>query len=503
MDERRGFAVGLSAAVYALFIALTLVLALGFSRLDYAYKRVAAPNILLLLLGLLFTLLLALALRRADGRRTDALVLLLAPLLLLVQLVCVRAYYFRTGWDVELVLQSAFDLARGLPTEGGTYYSLYPNNLLLVYLLSKVLRLAFWLGFTEERAYLLLLGLCCLGYLVTSLLVYFVTARLSGHRAAGLWAYLVCFLLVGLSPWLSIPYSDTLGLVFPVGTLAIWLLRPEKRLTRLLRAFALGAWAMLGYRIKPQLIIVLIAVILLEGERALRRRAGRGWPERAAALLAGLLLAALAAGAMTASLGFALEKEKQIGPAHFWMMGLNEPFNGGFSLEDSEFSASFDTRSERTAADLERAGERLKAMGAGGLLRHAAKKQLTNFNDGTFAWASEGLYDGGFFKTLRDAEGERLAAFLRGIYYTGGPRFALWCGGEQALWLAVLSLSLCAAWDCRERGTAALLLALFGVGLFSLLFEARARYLFAYAPLFVTAAALGTERLREKVNSEQ
>ena len=65
------------------------------------------------------------------------------------------------------------------------------------------------------------------------------------------------------------------------------------------------------------------------------------------------------------------------------------------------------------------------------------------------------------------------------------------------MWILTLGLILCLALPRKERAdrtTAAVLLGLLGIICFVMLFEARARYLYLYSPVFILAAALGLER---------
>ena len=64
----------------------------------------------------------------------------------------------------------------------------------------------------------------------------------------------------------------------------------------------------------------------------------------------------------------------------------------------------------------------------------------------------------------------------------------------QLLWLTVLFFAVFAAL-CRDRRIAAPMLAVMELMLFELLFEARARYLFAYAPVYILLAAVGMNEI--------
>lgn len=71
--------------------------------------------------------------------------------------------------------------------------------------------------------------------------------------AAGTW--LVYVLFIGLSPWMRIPYSDSIGLIFPV--LILWMYQKmDNEKKKYLKYIMIAVVSFLGYKIKPTVIIV-------------------------------------------------------------------------------------------------------------------------------------------------------------------------------------------------------------------------------------------------------
>ena len=66
----------------------------------------------------------------------------------------------------------------------------------------------------------------------------------------------------------------------------------------------------------------------------------------------------------------------------------------------------------------------------------------------------------------------------------------------QAIWMLVLALALCCAVFVKEERLAVVMLSLIGITLFEMLFEARARYLYCYAPVYILMASIGLNRVR-------
>ena len=180
------------------------------------------------------------------------------------------------------------------------------------------------------------------------------------------------------------------------------------------------------------------------------------------------------------------------------MMGLNPETQGIYFEDDVQASKACETAEERTRMNLEVSGQRLKAYGAAGYLRLLSKKMLTNYNDGTFAWSMEG----NFYMKLRDRK-SGIAQFLRNIYYIDGSFYKWFQTVVQGFWLTVLAGCFAAGCfgiknnTCHQYHMMVLMLSIAGLTVFELLFEARARYLFTYIPVYILIAVMGLSEMRE------
>lgn len=492
-----GFRPSLSGWLYGLFMGATLLICLfAMRRVPFfrtEFSRAFLPPWLLLVLGLGFLfLLLKLSERIAPRIRHGRAALLIASLCLFVfQVAAVVQYYFFTDWDVEALLDLSYLLVHGGESESLIqYFSRYPNNLLLGWVFAQVRGLFAALGLERFEYGSLLILQCALNALTGALLVLLLR-ELGCSRSRLIFGYGVYVLLIGLSPWVSIPYSDSMGLPFPC--LAAWLALRRKKgnvWSCVLRWALVGLCIWIGYHIKPQTVFVLLAV-LLRGLFSLREPAVRKRTlPSLAGLAAGLLAAALLCSAAVNSLRLPLEPEAAFGPAHFLMMGLNSETMGVYSREDVEFSNSFPTKAERNEADLRAALERARTLGVSGLARLGVQKTLTNYGDGTFCWAGEGE----FYISAPERHDTRFGAFFRDLYYSRqweGRYFRLWANAEQLLWLAVLFLGCVCAWRAADAGLDCMMLSILALSAFELLFEARARYLYIYVPLYIALAVRG------------
>ena len=181
------------------------------------------------------------------------------------------------------------------------------------------------------------------------------------------------------------------------------------------------------------------------------------------------------------------------------MMGLNTEEFGAYYQRDVSNSWWMETQEERTQMNLRVAAERVKEMGPVGLAQLFIRKTLTNYNDGTFCWGGEGI----FYKEIPEERNTVFSPLLRNLYY--GPKeiyqgeygrgYGIWQSTAQAAWLLVLLLSVVGAAYRSHRTVSVAMLALIGLTIFETVFEARARYLYSYAPLYILLAAMGIGRI--------
>lgn len=409
--------------------------------------------------------------------------------------------FFKTGWDVGGIWEMSWQRINGCIQ--WNYFSRYPNNLLLFLFETFLLRCNNVAGvFPGAYAYMCCIVVDCAAITLSCYLTYQQMKLLTGKGWA-LVCFLLCVMLAGLSPWMCIFYSDSLGILFPILTLYLYT-KPRKTgkggFWSRIAAIITGC---VGYFLKPQCMIIVIAILLLEVVYAMKEK-NKIRIIRAVGLAALTVAAVLVISNVLVwryeSTGAKLEKDKSFGIAHFLMMGLNEEKIGAYSGEDVDFSASFETSAERNRADLMRAADRLKQMGAGGYLRHLSKKLLVTFNSGIFGWWGEGT----FYTPVVDAPNSRIAPLLRSLYYRDGERFEIFKLAEQACWMTVLLLCMVygiASLKMEGRfETSVLKLAVLGTALFQLLFETRARYLFIHIPLFCCLAGLGLWKMAQCIS---
>ncbi len=419
--------------------------------------------------------------------------------LLFWQLYTCYGGYFLSGWDAGTIrCDVGNQLNRHYEALDHVYFSWFPNNMFLVWVFTSAARAAALFGFFNWE-YVLAAFQCILDVFAIWL-VYKVAFDFAGSQRLAFLVYFTAYLFVGLSPWFIVPYSDAAGLLFPILTIRLFQLynRPGRPVTTVLWCVLTGFVSIAGFFIKPQVFIAFLAVVLIE----VCLLPGKGWQSRLPALLRKMLgfTAGIAVflffyhGLILPSLHYQRDTDSTIGWQHYLMMGLNRSRDGAYSAEDHDFTRSFATNEERNSADLREAKRRLKEMGLGGLIRHLNRKQLVNYGDGTFGWNGEG----NFFAGDPDWARNGISSFIRSLIRPEGHNYNRFLASRQLIWVMVLFFQpfacLYRSGELSSDSNLTFLVmaaSITGLTVFELLFEARARYLFCYAPVFVILSGWG------------
>lgn len=470
-------------------------------------KNFLFPNGTLLIIDifiLMFFYILCLNLKRF-GHLVDKYafrLILVGSIILFISQVCISYnIYFRTGWDVGTYIIPAVKMileGKSLSSVN-EYFSMYPNNITLVWILSKILRFNLKIGiFGRANELMPIVIVNCLISSLSSILTYKCVEGLINKKWA-IFSWIIYFLLIGISPWFVITYSDSLTLFLPILMFFVYT-REVKGKWMLLKWLLIGIIGFGGYYIKPQVIIMLIAIVIVEMWKFVFLIKARKKEKYFAILM--LISAFLLSNIFYKTIilrqtGFNINTEASFGWTHFAMMGLNTEMNGIYWNEDVAFSKSFSTLSQRRRANIQVIRKRLKNFGIVGYAKFMIKKILVNYGDGTFAWSLEGNF---YSKTYKD-KNNWLSPVLKSFYYSSGGNYGKTSTFEQAIWIGIIVSMLGLILIKKEyidSKIAILMLSILGLTAFELLFEARARYLYIYAPVYISLSMLGLKNTVHK-----
>ncbi len=407
---------------------------------------------------------------------------------------------YRFGWDARVVLDLAVRVQSGVGLRPGDYdyLSLFPNTIPLLAIDRLGVGVATTLGLRADELLIVASAVCVA---VTLYAVHTLVAPVAG-RGPALGAQVVTLVLVGLSPWMSVPYTDLYAMPFLVGGLALvcaaWRRRPGAGRVGLGCSGVAAIAVAHVVKTTPAVAIVAVALVMLlsAAGRGLetRRRVGR----LAAAALAVGLFVALAAGFTAAAVPAAGVDTARIRagaspPLAWWFAnGMDRQVGAGGVVNYGTYSRAMvdaiDGRPTAEARDYARryVADRWAERGPGGTLAFYGNKLVWNWGDGMFwAWG-EGP----------DSLPERITVegpVMEAVNAVQGFHGALYrwrADVTQGLWVAVLLVAGLGLLRARpRRETVLLALTVLGIAAFTLLFQGRSRYLFTFVPVVVALAA--------------
>lgn len=419
----------------------------------------------------------------ALGKRHKAITCCFLSFMFVLQMTFGALLRYQPVFDVNAIYGGAIEwVETGSFASYYDYFIYFFNNFGGLRFFYWVFKIARTLGWTDY--YMAAVTVNALLSLCTMFLTGEVCGKLIGPRGQFM-AYAV--FLVSLPFYFIAPafYTDALAMPFPILAYWLYLLTKERdrRRERIALVMLMGLTAAVGILIKPIVAIALIAIVI---------DAVMTWDWKRAAFIAStvLLLFLVCCTSLYGAIYQHLDRdeaEKNRTPLLHWvMMGLKG--NGMYNSEDYGFTRSFDDQEERTEALVERIRERIRAHGWGGMLELLTAKGEICFGDGTY-----GLSDCLGGTPARDTKLHELL-LKDGKYYNVYKH--LCTGVLLALYVLMIVSALQEVFYPGSQTLQLLVprLAVFGLLLFLICWEARWRYFSSFIPLICVSALLGMER---------
>ena len=462
--------------IYLLMIAyILLVLFVSFDKTYLNFRKFPIiPNVISGLLSILIIYLLLKINIKLDDKKYKRILLLLGTIVFILQIVILKNTYFYTDWDVKAIR----DAVLNNNIKGNYYLTKYPNTLLYL----SIIKLYYSIPLIGKYYFpLLVLNalLVNLSGIVASLVI-----RKYTNNTYSIIGYILMSLLIILSPWINIPYSDTFVILIPILIIYLYTKDNKKKLDYIL----IGFLSILGYYIKPTAFIVLIGIVIISIIDIIKKKYKINYKIISMILVGMIVSFALCKTAIKLN-GFTPSKTTEpFTMIHYFKMGQNNNTYGLFDEKDVEES---DTMGKRN--DLNKAIERIKERKIIGQFKFIRIKTLLNYNDGTFAWGREGAVF--YHKVL--AKDTKLSKLLRNYFYKDYKYNYIFKIIMQFLWILVLILSLFAGFKDEKDNNTLIYLSIIGITLFLTIFECRARYLYCYSPIFITLAIIGLNNIKQ------
>ena len=416
--------------------------------------------------------------------------------------VVVVEYITIHDWDVGMIAEVVQD-----PTAGdGRYFSYFQNNAFIGIMFRIIWETLKAFGATN---YWIAMSIVNTVFVDVALIFAVLIAReIFGGRAAVI-TFVLSVMLIGFSPWLAVPYSDTISMPFVTAT--VWcflrLLRQRTEYARIKWIFITALVFSAGYLLKPLIVVVGVAFLFVGALHLLKN------PEKFGRGILGAMCGGCAILAICSLFSLFLRVQNIIP----YKTGIEAPleytFTIGLAKNNHDAFAhivSYDApTAEKRAAYRKFISQRLKEYGVGGYIGLLFWKLRDVSAEGYFGYWGDIQFDGQYFKALC---GIWIVVFIgffgafacalrsgnappkkRGFEFladddeaTPTRRFEFSAGGNGA--------------TTSNRGfDKRLFVCLVPIALLIMLLfvEGRSRYLISYLPIFCMISAWGYMRVRE------
>lgn len=477
------------------------------------------------LLGALFYVLRKLPFTGHSARFFAVITLLVCVLFYVINVNISKCIAFYGGWDCGMVANSARWIYEGGELGYDDYYTIYSNNIPVTWLLYKLYCFSSGLKTYPYNPEFIWIQFQCVMLSLAVFCSVLLILRLSRNLGISLIALIFQSVFLGISPWKIIPYTDASTVAIPVVLLFLYAMFRycNKKNGKYFLWLLLMCLGILGGIMKATCYVTLIAILLVDLLWSILEETPFRIRMRRIGIKAILLAAAFCMGiwcrqGIYHTLQYEYNADLEIGWSNYMYNGLNEDTTGACSGEGLEIVRSFADAGKADRVQYEIAGikKRMQERGLRGTLSFWLRKQVMNFNDGTFSWYQEGFFQAWDYPDLTDSEWK---APLRDFYWQDGKNYIWFTTFSQGMWIfvllgivteAVLLLLTAIGNICNGRPTAqtsdtlclstVMIVIFIGTYLFVMLFEARARYLYNTVPVFSTIAMLGYGELYRKLS---
>lgn len=442
-------------------------------------------------------------------------------IIFILQIVFAILTFAICGWDCGIVMENAYELV--INNDINTYYfSRCPNNIGMLLIATYIIRFISLFGTpTIEQAYLFTIIFNIIIVDISAILTFKVCKKLFGNKICYFSSLFIIPLIMFL-PYIIIPYTDTISMVFPILIFYLYIkIKEEKNENK--RAFFTileGMLTILGYHIKPTIVIVVIAICIVEILRCKKIK------------MINLIniISLFAIGCMISYMSYSYIKNKNLGNmirkedyeeyempmTHFLKIGLKEVDSGTdlpvknrilygtYNYEDVITTMENDGKNAKVKENLKTVKQRLKDYKLTGYMKFLYNKVNWILADGTFFFGQEGS-----FWTSEHYNKTKLGVLLQQLINNRTNKYQkITANVFQTVWLVIL-LGLVCSYTKKDENDYLIIskITIIGIVLFLLLFEGRSRYLVNHIPIFIIVGIYGLinsfEKLEEIIRKKQ
>lgn len=410
-------------------------------------------------------------------------------------------YYLfeKPGWDWQIIFENAMEFARGNTDKvNWVYMQQFPNNVAL-FILQAVCFKVLYMTHIIPQTYLATLGASVVINIIVidiAMILTWLTVRNLFGKKTGIFSIVIMILCNSFFTFVPILYTDTLALFIPIGILYVYscyLKKKELSWKQGIWYYILfGVLLFLGAKIKFTCVIMLIAIFM---DMVFRRISWKQIGQMAGSIVVTFLVCTVLftgfQNIFFKDLKGVSNTPNKVPYTHWIMMGLKERksmipginFVGAYDVDD--YSLTFKTEPDkRVEKNIDEIVKRLNKHGILGYPKFLYDKLQFTWNDGNY-----------YGSALIGAAPVRKDNIFRDIYNSGGKYndilMSIQDGMSVYLYAMFIIMSIYFI-KTKKNECHVVLLAIFGLLVFLLLWEASPKYLLHYVPIFIVASVYGT-----------
>ena len=411
--------------------------------------------------------------------------------------------YFMTmypGWDWGDVMEAAKTYVVGSKDSvNWSYFQMFPNNNGMLYLeiiYFKILKVFNLISFNK---YVVMTVIANIIFIDLSVLFLYLTARELFGKKNAIFSIILCVFSISSYCYIPVFYTDTVTMFIPILMLFLYVKSIKNDNSKYFIMIVIIA--LIGYKIKPTVIITLIALII---DYILMRR-----PKK---YFQGIIYIVLSITICTSVIYFIETKfsifpydvknnDKEIPYTHWIMMGMTERpsyaekrnYIGWYNPEMLDLTLSYDNTSKRKEANIKQIKKQLKNFGIIGYGKFLYRKALFTWSDGTFfapaLVTSDPIINTNKYNKVRQF------SLANGKYFIINFRQNIGMFLFMYLFIIIGILKKIKQNDNSFNYT---YLSIFGLFLFLLIWEDSSRYLMTYVPIIMLCTINGFNAIMKK-----
>ena len=436
-------------------------------------------------------------------------IIITALLVFVIQIIIARCFYYPVGWDVRILRESAKALACN-EAVNYLYFQQFPNNVFLLNIFKYIFYISNLFPKLDYEFALVIFNIIIMD--LTVLLTILISKKIFGRKVSIITGIL-CTILVIFSPWMNVVYSDTLGMIFPVLILYLYLKINEcnKVSNNIILSILIGIVSVIAFQVKPTNIVILIAIFIsmifyrMKNKEKILKYIGA-----IICIMISFCIGKYIYDNNVANIevfGQRLDDNYSVvvPSTHFLMMGMQEQFDeenqamtyGSWKESDYLYTFSFSGKDERVKAHISEIKNRLNNFGLKGYIKFLYNKANWILHDGTFYYGGEGR-----FVYEQPSADNKLAEVIQEYYVPTNSGYINIAYLHEGIWVVILFLMIISVIDKEKQREDIFILRLTitGIVIFLLFFEARSRYLINHLPIFILLSVYGFKCMSNKIN---